>query len=223
VITWIRSKFETSPAWARVAPFLVFAGITALQGQFGPASHFYIYVAKTILGALVLWLAWPFLTEARWKFSLPAAAVGVAVFLVWVGADAIYPKWGKAEVVWNPHAIFPPGSIWIPFLILFRIVGSSLIVPPIEEAFYRSFVYRMLIQQNFEKVPLTRFDLRAFVITSLVFGFAHREWLAGIFCGIAYQWLAIRKGRLGEAMTAHAITNFLLGCYVWWKGAWIFW
>jgi len=72
-------------------------------------------------------------------------------------------------------------------------------------------------------VPLTAFHPLAFAITSVVFGFVHQEWLAGILCGLAYQWLVVRKGRLGDAMMAHAITNFLLGVYVIYKGAWHFW
>jgi CAAX protease family protein len=49
------------------------------------------------------------------------------------------------------------------------------------------------------------------------------RWVAGIFCGLVYQWLVIRKGRLGDAMAAHAITNFLLGLWVIWRPAWNFW
>ncbi|MGV3772196.1 MAG: CAAX prenyl protease-related protein [Verrucomicrobiales bacterium] len=220
---FLTRKFEASPALVRVLPFVVFAGFTSLQGQFGPLSHFWAYVLKTILGGIVLALAWPWLKEARWKISWEAILVGVAVFALWVGLDPLYPKWGKAEIVWNPYNSFPEGSFLIPLLIIFRIVGSTLIVPPIEEAFYRSFVYRTIIAQDFDKVPLTRFHLPAFLVTSIIFGAVHREWLAGILCGLAYQWLVIRKGRLGEAMTAHAITNLLLGCWVWWKGAWNFW
>jgi len=33
----------------------------------------------------------------------------------------------------------------------------------------------------------------------------------------------LRKNRLGDAMTAHAITNFLLGAWIVWRGAWHFW
>ena len=53
--------------------------------------------------------------------------------------------------------------------------------------------------------------------------FAHREWLAGILCGFAYQGLVCWKKRLGDAMTAHAITNFLLALWVVGRGAWKFW
>jgi CAAX prenyl protease-like protein len=63
----------------------------------------------------------------------------------------------------------------------------------------------------------------AFVVTSLVFGLEHNEWLAGLFCGFAYQGLVLWKNRIGDAIAAHAITNFLLGGWVVWKGAWHFW
>jgi hypothetical protein len=63
----------------------------------------------------------------------------------------------------------------------------------------------------------------AFVVTAVVFGFSHYEWLAGILCAFAYQGLAIHKKRLGDAMFAHGITNFLLGVWIVWKGDWHFW
>jgi hypothetical protein len=108
-------------------------------------------------------------------------------------------------------------------MIVARILGSTLVVPPLEEVFYRSFVYRYIANQNFPSVPLNQFLPWPFLATAAVFGFSHNEWLAGILCGAAYQWLVLRKNRLGDAMTAHAITNFLLGVWVVWRGAWHFW
>ena len=66
-------------------------------------------------------------------------------------------------------------------------------------------------------MPLNQFLPLPFFATAAVFGFSHNEWLAGILCGTAYQWLVMRKNRLGDAMTAHAITNFLLGVWIVWK------
>jgi membrane protease YdiL (CAAX protease family) len=60
-------------------------------------------------------------------------------------------------------------------------------------------------------------------VTSVVFAATHHEWLAALLCGFAYQGLAIWKNRLADAVTAHAITNFLLGLWVTWRGAWQFW
>jgi hypothetical protein len=72
-------------------------------------------------------------------------------------------------------------------------------------------------------VPLNKFLPVPFIATAVVFGISHNEWLAGIICGMAYQWLVLRKNRLGDAMTAHAITNFLLGIWVVWRHVWNFW
>ncbi|MBO4545513.1 MAG: CPBP family intramembrane metalloprotease, partial [Verrucomicrobia bacterium] len=62
-----------------------------------------------------------------------------------------------------------------------------------------------------------------FVVVSVIFGLVHQEWLAGILCGLVYQGLVCYKGRLGDAITAHGITNLLLGIWVVWRGAWNFW
>ena len=82
---------------------------------------------------------------------------------------------------------------------------------------------RWIAKPQFESVPLGAFAWMPFLVTSAVFGLVHREWLAGILCGAAFQWLVLRKQRLGDAMTAHAITNLLLGAWVVWKDAWNFW
>ncbi len=73
-------------------------------------------------------------------------------------------------------------------------------------------------------MPFSRFHPLSFVVTALIFGPGeHYQWLAGILCGMAYQWLVIRKDRLGDAITAHALTNFLLGVWVIARDAWNFW
>ena len=119
---------------------------------------------------------------------------------------------------------FGQGSLVGWFYVGVRVIGSSIVVPPLEEVFYRSFLYRYFVKLDFLAMPLGQFHALSFVITSVIFGLMHPDrWLAGILCGLAYQWLAIRKNRLGDAMTAHGVTNFLLGIWVLWKGAWSFW
>jgi hypothetical protein len=118
---------------------------------------------------------------------------------------------------------FGDGSTLAWLFIVVRVLGSTFVVPPLEEVFYRSFLYRYLAKQEFLSVPLNQFALVPFLATAGIFGLAHNEWLAGIVCGAAYQWLVLRKNRLGDAMTAHAITNFLLGVWVVWRSAWNFW
>lgn len=223
-----------SPVAARAVPFIVWVLLTSLQGQLGSASPYWLYALKTMVGGWLIWSVRKVITELRWTFSPVSIAVGVVVFLVWVGLDGHYPTLNqllsKAETppkeatVWNPFRFFGEGSPIAWSVVVLRIVGTAVAVPPIEEAFYRSLVYRSIVQPDFEKCSLRQFSPKAFLITSVVFGLVHPgQWVAGIFCGVCYQWLVLRKGDLGEAMVAHGITNLLLGVYVVTKGAWQFW
>jgi uncharacterized protein len=230
----LRKIFSRSPVAARVAPFFIFVALTVAQGRFGPDSAYWFYLAKTLVGLWLIVEIYPLVPEMRWAFSWEAVVVGIAIFAIWVGINgewttqnSLWVKLGLAHPPktpppeWNPHEHF--GHALAGLFIITRILGSTWIVPPLEEVFYRSFLYRYIASQNFLDVPLNRFVPMPFIATAVLFGLSHNEWLAGILCGAAYQWLVLRKNRLGDAMTAHAITNFLLGVWVVWRGAWNFW
>ena len=220
---FLEKKLAFSPAASRVVPFLIFLALTVGQGKFGAASAYWFYFAKTFVGAWLVWEMRPLVIEMRWAFSWEAVLVGIGVFAIWVGLDPFYPHLMKSAAAWNANEQFGDGSALAWLMIETRLLGSTFVVPPLEEVFYRSFLYRYVASQNFLSVPLNKFLPLPFLATAAVFGFAHNEWLAGILCGAAYQWLVLRKNRLGDAITAHAITNFLLGAWIVWRGAWHFW
>jgi CAAX prenyl protease-like protein len=222
-MSFLREKFQASAIYARVAPFVIFLVLTFAQGSFGDEGRYWFYLAKTLVGAWLVWEMRPFVSEMRWAFSWEAVLVGIGVCVMWVGIDNWYPKLGTVGTLWNPHQQFGTNSALAWFFIVVRTLGSTIVVPPLEEVFYRSFLYRYFVRTDFQSMPFSRFHPTSFIVTALLFGFEHYQWLAGILCGFAYQWLVIRKNRIGDAMTAHAITNFLLGIWVVWKNAWLFW
>ena len=232
----LTAKLSNSPVAARVAPFAIFLTLTFCQGSFGEAGRYWIYLVKSVVGAWMLWVIWPVVKEMRWRMSWQAVVVGIAIFALWVGLDSIVPNqqeiWIKlglskapetAAPAWNPFLQFGAGSALGWFFVVVRIAGSSIVVPPLEEMFYRSFLYRWIAKPDFTTLRVGDFLPKSFLLTAVVFGLAHNEWLAGIFCALAYQGLVCWKQRLGDAMTAHAITNFLLGVWVVGRGAWNFW
>lgn len=229
MIAEFRKKMAESPEYARFVPFLIFCVITSAAFFIGKDWMYWLYAVKVFVGLWLIWEMRPVVTEMRWAFSWEAVVVGVVVFVAWVGLDPYYPKnhllfKDTEDSIWNPFARFGDDSLVAWALIVIRIFGMTIVVPPLEEAFYRSMVYRYIIKYDFTKVALNHFDGVALALVSLLFGAVHFQWLPGILCGLAYQLLVIRKGRLGDAMTAHAITNFLLGVYVVYKGgaAWKF-
>jgi CAAX prenyl protease-like protein len=231
-------EVKKSPMLARVVPFVVFLLITVtLQTGSGETSRYWWYLVKTAVGAWLVWECRHAVAELKWEFSWEAVVVGVLVFGIWVGLDPFYPKQDelmfqlgfgedpskKPLVIWNPFVAFGAGSAMGWLFVLVRTVGSTALVPMLEEVFYRSFLYRYLISPEFERVPLNRFHGVSMALTCGIFAFTHHQWLAGILCGVAYQGLVLRKNRIGDAMTAHAITNLLLAVWVVARGDWKFW
>ena len=217
------NKLQASPLLARVLPFVVFLVLTSTQGSFGPESQFWAYLIKTLIGVWMVWITWPLVGEMRWAFSFEAVGAGILVFLLWIGLDFPYPKLMSADDSWDLHKHFGDDLTMIWFFAGVRIAGSTLVVPLLEEVFYRSFLYRYILSSNWLFTPHNLFDIRPFLGTSLIFGLAHQHWLAGMLCGLICQGVVLRTNRLGDAITAHAITNFLLGLWVVTQKQWHLW
>ena len=225
-MTILRSKLQTTPIHARVVPYVLIVALTALQDAFESDARYWLYLGKMLVGAWCIWEMRSLVPEMRWAVSWEAIAVGILVFVIWVGLDPFYAKSSllfKVGEPWNPFKQYGEGTGLGWFFAGVRILGSAIVVPPIEEAFYRSFLYRYFVRLDFLDMPFSRLHWLSLIVTSLIFGFSHYQWLAGVLCGLSFQWLVLRKNRLGDAITAHAITNFLLGIWVVWKGAWQFW
>jgi CAAX prenyl protease-like protein len=225
------ARVRSSPALVRVLPFIVFVALTALQPYAGSSGLYWIYFVKTLVVAALLWSLSPLIPEMRWNASWEAALVGIAVFVVWIKLGGLmraaglggFGEWHNTGRSWNPRAHYGAGSGLAILFLTVRLAGSTLLVPCLEEVFYRSFLYRWIRNPDFQSVPIGQFCWVPFLATSLLFGFEHQEWLAGTLCGFAYQGLVCWKNRIGDAITAHAITNGLLGCWVITKGEWHFW
>jgi CAAX prenyl protease-like protein len=222
----LRQELEKSPVHARVIPYVLIVLLTAAQDSFEGSGRYWLYFGKMAVGLWCILEMRSLVPEMRWVVSWEAVVVGILVCAIWIGLDPFYPKIEllfKAGDPWNPLKQFASAPAMGWFFVAVRTFGSALIVPPLEEAFYRSFLYRYFVKTDFEKLPLNCLHWLSLVVTSAIFGLVHYQWLAGFLCGLLYQGLVIRKNRLGDAMTAHAITNFLLGIWIVWRNDWQFW
>ena len=156
-MNFLRRKFEGSPDYARVAPFVIFVVLTTLQGQLGEDSRYWLYLLKTLVGAWLIWEMRPFVEEMRWKVSWEALVVGAGIFGIWVGLDGLYPRLSEADAVWNPGKRYGEGSALAWLFVVVRIAGSTIVVPPLEEVFYRSYLYRVFVKTDFRAMPLGQF------------------------------------------------------------------
>ena len=143
--------------------------------------------------------------------------VGATVCALWIWL----PTWPFPEPATPDPSPYAPSVCGWPLTIA-KLVGSAFIIAPVEEVFFRSFLYRWLIARDFLSIPLSRFDLSAFLWMILLFTLEHDRPVAAAITGALYGLLAIRAG-LGSAIVAHVTTNLLLGLHVIHHNAWQFW
>ena len=202
-----------------VLPFALFASITILAPLFH-INHVFAYTLKTILCAFSLLFYWNvYKHEIKIEFSWLAIISGLAVFIIWVLPEGYYPQIGHSE--FNPYN--QSGSFPLSLTITIRVIGASIVVPVMEELFWRSFALRYAIRTDFKSLPLGQFSWFSFIFVSLVFGFEHHRWLVGIIAGLVYAGILYRSRNLFIPISSHAITNFVLAIYVLWTQNWSFW
>lgn len=143
--------------------------------------------------------------------------VGLVVFALWTAL----PSWPFAEPDTQAQSPYDPSVCGWPLTIA-KLIGSAFVIAPVEEVFFRSFLYRRLIARDIRSVPLSQFDASAFLWTVLLFTLEHNRPIAATITGVAYGLLAVRFG-LGSAIAAHVTTNLVLAAFVIHKGAWQFW
>ena len=155
-----------------------------------------------------------------WPFAA-RLAVGVAVGGAVCGMWIALPTWPFAAPVAPDPSPYAPAVCGWPLTIA-KLVGSAFVIAPVEEVFFRSFLYRWLIQRDFRSASLDRIDISAFLWTVLLFTLEHDRPIAAALTGALYGLLYLRSG-LGSAIAAHVTTNLLLGLHVIFHNAWQFW
>lgn len=222
-----KPQTQTTPSWpGYVVPMALFILLTALEGMAPKPWYVWLYAAKAVVvtGALVLFRSvWKDIRfEAR--VLLPALVVGLLVFVVWIVVDPLTPALSflgkRAE--FNPFtAISDPAQRGL-FLAV-RFYGLALMVPIMEELFWRSFLLRYITAPDYETVPLGTYSPTAFAAVAGLFALAHPEWLAALICACAYALLLRATRSLFACIVAHAVTNLALGIYVLITHQWRFW
>ena len=219
-------------AWLRIAPFAVFILILALRGvapqddSWGMDSR-WLYAVQVVLVSGMLMMYWREFGELfrqNWpglRETLLALIVGLLVFYVWTLLDAPWMRLdGATTAAFRP--VGPQGEVLWP-LVAVRMAGAALLVPVMEELFWRSFLMRWIERAQFETVDPRRVGLKAIVLSTFVFTLAHTLWLAAIVAGLAYAWLYRHTGKLWVPIIAHAVTNGALGVWVVLTGNWAYW
>jgi uncharacterized protein len=239
---------SSTTIWPRVLPFGLYMAFLALESLLDSASAWVPFLAESrvllslwlypikivvVLGALLY--GWSQYDELRDKLyaslceGVLTIGVGVVVYLAWVRMDWSWATLGQGAG-YNP---WQAGASAGALLAAVRLFGAAVVVPMMEELFWRSFLLRFVISlfsaektnvtPEFTSIPLGTFTPISFVVTVVLFGSEHTLWLAGMMAGALYNLLLYKTRRLWPCILAHGVTNLLLGVHVLVTQEWQWW
>ena len=223
-----KSETSTQTWLPYVLPIALYTLITALIEPRLREYYLWVYAAKVVLvtGALVVcrrpWRD----VRSDGKMLALGAALGVALCALWVGGEKLIPyphlAFGK-RLEFNPFAELGTRNSELVFFLIVRFFGLSVMVPAMEEIFWRSFLLRYLTKPEFEALPVDTFTWSAAAIMAAMFGVTHPEWFSAIVFAFAMALLLRYTRSLFACIVAHGVTNLALGIYVVSTGDWKFW
>lgn len=193
-----------------------------MGGEFWLASpEYWIYPVQTfICGGLLIWFwrQYQFRSPTRIVFTF---AIALLVFACWIAPQQFF-GFAAREAGFNPEVFTGPNH-WAT--VILRFVRLVLVVPLVEEIFWRGFLLRYLIDEKFQRVPVGTFSWLSFVVVTIGFGFSHSpaDRIAAFITGALYNCVAYRTKSLASCVLAHAMTNLLLGLWIMKTRQWGFW
>jgi CAAX prenyl protease-like protein len=221
-----------SPMAAYTVPFLVFMGGLVLASALRSIGsdifwvrhpEYWVYPLQTALCAVTLVFYWRQYDFAKRGGLLTATLAGLVVLGVWVSPQAVF---GIPERVdgFDP-TVFGEGTALYWMSGVARFARLVVIVPLVEEIFWRGFLMRFLVREDFDKARIGEFQWKAFLLVAAFFMLVHSmaDWPAAFLCGLAYNFVAVKTGSLSACVLAHAVTNLGLGIYIRATRQWGFW
>lgn len=217
-----------NPSLAYVVPFAVFLALLALAPHVAFLGKWEFPLRIVILCG-VLWFFSRDVIDLRVRQPLAGLAIGIGVFLIWIGPDALIPGYRDSWLFQNSitgklHSSIPPDLLSDPLVLILRTLRAVVLVPIIEELFWRAWLMRWIINPDFQQVPMGTYSPKAMWITALLFASEHGPyWEVGLIAGLIYNWWMVRTKSLGDCILAHAVTNGVLCAYVLITGKWEYW
>jgi exosortase E/protease (VPEID-CTERM system) len=208
------------PTAAYLVPALAILA-AAMLSRASSGSFEWMYPLRFVAAAGTLLLFRRQYVSLNWRFGWAAPVVGGMVFILWIALDRIAGTGSMlgmaAELTAGPA---PARITWL----VIRVLAAVVTVPIAEELAFRGFLLRRLISADFESVSFQRWTWLAVFASSVAFGLMHGDrWIAGSIAGVLYAGAQKWRGRIGDAVVAHGVTNALIAVSVLWGGNWSLW
>ena len=245
-------NFRDSPTLAHVLPLAVFTAMLSMPGWFKIENRelpwlvqmpeLWVYPLQTIVCATLL-----IFFRHHYRL-LPWCGIGLAVLFAvlgigfWIAPELIrrllidcgYEAknwWGWIGLADRSEGFDPMRikdvSLAFYLTLGFRFVRLVLVVPLVEELFWRGFLMRFLVDpdRSFTAIPFGAHRWKAFWCSNLAVMLIHSasDWLGAFIWSTFMYFLAVRTKSLGACVIMHAVGNLLLGLYIMKTSLWGYW
>jgi exosortase E/protease (VPEID-CTERM system) len=223
---WSETHGESPAIRAYLVPLLAILAAAAVSKL--TSGYFdWLYPLRFVAAAIALCYFWPELKKLNWRFGWLGPVTGAAVFLMWI-APSWFAHQHAASSLGAELAALSPASRWA--WIAFRVAAAVVTVPIAEELAFRGYLARRFISRDFDSVSFSSLTVLSICLSSAVFGLEHMknlmDWqhlLLGTAAGLAFAAALRWRGRMGDAVVAHAVSNLLLAAWVLGLGDWAQW
>ena len=216
---------------AYVGPMAVFIALLAVTSllRFGGQSfwlqhsEYWVFPLQTVVCAFMLWRYWKAYELGPPRMLWFGVTIGALVFAIWIAPQA-FLRFAPRTDGFDPEVfVLKPALFWST--VALRFLRLVVVVPLVEEIFWRGFLLRYLIDEKFDQVPIGTFGWVSFVTVTLAFALAHSmpDWPAAVITGALYNLVAYRTKSLSTCVATHALTNLLLGIWIMQTKQWGFW
>jgi CAAX prenyl protease-like protein len=219
---------DRHPSVPYIGPFVLFFVLLMTAEYLRPLGA-WEYPLRVVILTAALWVLSRHVIDLRVRSLVPSIAIGVAVFAIWIAPDLLFPGYRQSILFSNSITGTLKSSVDEALrsntaVLIFRSIRAVLLVPIIEELFWRGWLMRWLINPDFRQVPLGTYSRQAMIVTAVLFASEHGPyWDVGLIAGLIYNWWMVRTKSLGDCILAHAVTNAVLSGYVIATGAWQYW
>ncbi len=219
---------ERYPSLQYVLPFALFLLFLSISSKhwIGAAWEAPLWV---LVLAVVCYLCRPRELSIQPSHAFSSVALGLIVFALWILPDYLIPGYRESSLLSNPvmghlHSSIRPGDLQSSWVLSWRTARAVLIVPIVEELFWRAWLMRWLVNTDFQKVPLGTYTPIAFWLTAILFASEHGPyWDVGLLTGIIYNFWMIRTKSIADCILMHLVTNAALSAFVIATAQWQYW
>lgn len=185
---------------ASILPFVAFMVAGTATRALMPVPELGDPLIALVLGMAVAFFL-PALRALTWSPDAVGIGAGLAVGAGWV---LLAPAAAEGEPIGAMLWGLGPGALalWVAL----RFIGTALLVPVVEEMFFRGYLLpRVAGLAAWPFMPLV-----AVLVTSAAFGALHGRWVEGTVAGIVFALVALRRGRVTDAVQAHVAANTIV-------------